>query len=1467
MKRMFIFLLFYFFASQIVGQVCTGNMTLSSQAEVDAFNCTEVTGSITVEGADITNLNGMSELQIVGGNLLIRNNAILNGFNLSNLEVVNGYLQIVTNANLTSINFPQLIRVGSTPQSSFNYGRHSLYVQNNDALTNLDNSFPLLESVGNNLYIQGNENLQSISDFPLLEIVKRNLEIETNPSLQTVNGFASLAVIGASGDFDTNVSLLSIGGMQNLNQVGGGFLIRNNNVITEATFAELDTIGVDLYLYNNAGLSTIDFPKLKITNGGYLQIVTNPSLTSINFPQLIRVGSAPQSSFNYGRHSLYVQNNDALISLDGSFPIIESVGNNFYIQGNENLQSIVDFNTLTSVGRNLEIRDNPNLPYCCGVDAILDNAATQIGGTVNIQMNLFGCNSPFEITDICSTVVGIWYQDLDMDNFGNPSVSTLNATQPQGYVSDNTDCNDNNPLINPNATEILDSLDNDCNGIIDDGYLVWYLDNDGDGFGDVNTSLVSMNQPQGYVSDKTDCDDNNPNVNPNATEVCDGIDNNCSSGIDEGLLTAYYPDNDDDGFGDENAAATLECTAPMNFVSNNEDCNDNNPDVNPNAIENPTNGIDDDCDGIIDNGLQTWYLDNDGDGFGNPNLTIQDFTQPTGYVSNNTDCNDNNPNVNPNASEVCDGIDNNCTGGIDEGTLIAYYPDNDGDGFGDENATATLACTAPMNFVEDNTDCNDNDPNINPTQGCTGSVVCVGDLIFTSQAEVDAFDTNCQIIDGNLTISGFNITDLSNLAGIIEVTGEVFIQNNPALPNLDGLNGLTIVGGCLHIIGNDLLEDIDGLINIILVGTDIFIENNPFLININGLGGLTIINGGFRLVNLPALQNIDGVSGVLEITLQVFIDNCPNLFNIFGFSQVVIIGGDIQISNCIFITNLSGFSSLTVIGGSIRIEGNDGMVSLQGLEGVVSIGGDFYILNVPALTSLTVLFSLEIIGGCFHLQNLDELTSLEGLDNLSSVGTDVVITDNDNLSDFCPILNLIQSNGVGGTVTLSGNPQGLNSVTEILDYCSDDDGDSIANGLDNCPDIPNTFQTDMDGDNFGAACDCNDDNPNINPDAIEIQDSIDNNCNNLIDEGFNVILTIDCPDDITIYIPVSETQTEVTWAPPFIESNCDYGSTQGTNGPQSGDMFPVGTTIVYSWIVDGCGNDVNCAFSVTVINSIIVTGDLNIDCQNNFSVNAVQGASTAEVTWDDPVVTSSCGGINLTQTGGLPKGSTFPLGWTCILYEAKDACNDLKECGFCFEVIPSLHNPNGGSTLIAQHEILQLESKVMNANQVQLDWYTNILLDDQYFIIERAENGGDFYPIETITELSQNTQIAHYQFFDRTPSNGENQYRIKVIDDVRGNYFSNMVKEDIDAIKQFTVYPNPAYQNFFINLNNFDGQQCEIKLTNALGQIVFQKETQAQLDEPFEIDINQIKNGIYFISIKPEGNRLMSQRIIVDRLD
>lgn len=174
------------------------------------------------------------------------------------------------------------------------------------------------------------------------------------------------------------------------------------------------------------------------------------------------------------------------------------------------------------------------------------------------------------------------------------------------------------------------------------------LDADGDGFSDA------------------DCDDTDPEVNPLAEEVCDGIDNNCDGEADEGLTQQWWRDGDGDGHGAGEAVQA--CASPSGWVTLGDDCDDEDASVSPSSEE-VCNLMDDDCDDAVDEGLeQTWYTDADGDGHGDPSGPTTSGCDPgNGWSLDATDCDDTSAERWPDApSDWCDGLDNDCDGDVDE---------------------------------------------------------------------------------------------------------------------------------------------------------------------------------------------------------------------------------------------------------------------------------------------------------------------------------------------------------------------------------------------------------------------------------------------------------------------------------------------------------------------------------------------------------------------------------------------------------------------------------------------------------------------------------------------------------------------------------------------------------------------------------------------------------------------------------
>ena len=183
----------------------------------------------------------------------------------------------------------------------------------------------------------------------------------------------------------------------------------------------------------------------------------------------------------------------------------------------------------------------------------------------------------------------------------------------------------------------------------------------------------------------------------------------------------WYADADGDGYGNP-VVSVASCENQPGYVGNNSDCDDADAAVNPGATE-VCNDIDDDCDGQVDEDLplSTWHPDADGDGYGSPaGLIYLACSAPPGYASNTLDCNDSNAAVYPGAAEVCNGIDDDCDGQVDEGLQSAWYLDADSDGYG-HYTTLVYACDQPQGYAANNSDCDDSNPAIpGPVEICNG---------------------------------------------------------------------------------------------------------------------------------------------------------------------------------------------------------------------------------------------------------------------------------------------------------------------------------------------------------------------------------------------------------------------------------------------------------------------------------------------------------------------------------------------------------------------------------------------------------------------------------------------------------------------------------------------------------------------------------------------------------------------------
>ena len=283
----------------------------------------------------------------------------------------------------------------------------------------------------------------------------------------------------------------------------------------------------------------------------------------------------------------------------------------------------------------------------------------------------------------------VFYGDGDGDGFAGTTVTALACAQPPGYavaaddcddgdasvhpgavescsgsvdancdgsagsadqdgdsVSACKDCDDGDSTIYPGAPETCDGVDENCDGLIDNGVTIgvteYWSDADGDGYGDVTVMTTACTAPPGYVPRAGDCDDADAVAHPGAVESCTGtVDRNCDG---------FAGDEDGDGDG------YIGC----------EDCDDTDETVFPGAAD-VCNGVDGDCDGTIDEDGATLgvvaYPDADGDGYGDASAAWHGCEAPAEMIADGTDCDDGNAGVHPGVDEIGgDGIDQDCDG-------------------------------------------------------------------------------------------------------------------------------------------------------------------------------------------------------------------------------------------------------------------------------------------------------------------------------------------------------------------------------------------------------------------------------------------------------------------------------------------------------------------------------------------------------------------------------------------------------------------------------------------------------------------------------------------------------------------------------------------------------------------------------------------------------------------------------------
>ena len=431
----------------------------------------------------------------------------------------------------------------------------------------------------------------------------------------------------------------------------------------------------------------------------------------------------------------------------------------------------------------------------------------------------------------------------------------------------------------------------------------------------------------------------------------------------------------------------------------------------------------------------------------------------------------------------------------------------------------------------------------------------------------------------------------------------------------------------------------------------------------------------------------------------------------------------------------------------------------------------------------------------------------------------------------------------------------------------------------------------------------------------------------ILDQVANLILT--CPPNLTITAAIGATDAEANWIEPNASSTCPMGTSTitQTTGPINGSILPIGVTTISYEGMDNCNNIETCSFTVTILDGGTNTGYCNttglqpwIEWMENVSFGDIDNMTSKDLYGDytslsTTVDAGSAYPISLTHIFSWDQFDEYFRVW--IDFNQDGGFDDINETAFemispgnGFGATPITINGtinipttatngparmrvamkrgayadpcetftfgevedytvvinNTTNLVLPEMDLLRLKIQ-KTGTSTRLDWLTNTDDRNEYFIIERATNQGEFEVIEMTNSITDSTSPLYYSFVDQHPQNGKNTYRVKaILDDDRSVYSNIQTVFYEDSPATVRLYPNPAKDQIYLSMKDFVSMEAQIDLFNTLGQKVKSFSYQELPNAPIPIDLTDCQNGIYYLSIQIKNKKRITRKIIVERL-
>lgn len=1028
-----------------------GNVTFNSQLEIDDFlvlypNCTQLEGKLIINGGDISDLSGISQIEVIGddlriyscdallsltglsgltqipGDVRITNNDKLNSLEgLTNIVSISGELKVTSNNALTSLNgLGNLTSIGG-----------SLTLTDNANIKNL-NGLSLLNSIGGDLYIHNNVALTSLDGLEMMTSLGGRFEISKNEALTSLEALSNLTNINGVLGILENGSLPNLIGLENIGSISGLLLIAGNNILTDIN-----------------GIANIDPHSIKATNSSYpdLSIYDNPQLSECAVASICGKLLLPGSTSDIHDNALgcntaaEIQKNCILCPAGDLILRTQQEVNNFpstypnctYIVGDltlmgSNITNLNGLAQLNYIGGDLTIRDNNSLTSIKG----LHNLAS-LGGSLGFYNNA-KLNSLADLKNL--RYIG---GAITID--GNNALSSLTGLDKIAPNSIHAAGNNPDLTIINNSVLSLCEVASICDLLLLPGTVTNIHDNATGCNSQIQiaTACAPVVCPQGDLVFSTQQQINNFAIN---YPTCSDLPGNVTiSG---------------------NNITNLSGLAKLQRIGGNLVLNNNRALIKLDGLKNLIS-----IGGLLD------ISNNDA-------LTSLSGLEKLAAVGGAIFIEENDALINLN------GIQN-----IDPATIQST--DTSPDLTISGNALLGGCAIVPVcqvlklpgstvKITNNASGCN-SISEINLT--CSNTSCPTGDLVLTSQQQIDHYAIdfpNCSVLSGNLTISGSDITSLVGLAGIFQIDGALILANLDSLDNLNGLENLKSIGSFLGFYNNDALVNLQGLEGLTRVGGTIALQGNDGLLSLNGLDHIDpatikstntfpdLIITDNAMLSECAIENVCKLLALPGVTTDIqnnasgcqtadqVIADCndpsPCLQGDFYFSSqqqvdefkmdfgnCTEIPGNITINGA-DITNLDGLININTINGNLLFTENPSLVNINGLNNLRKIDGFLRLYGNDALGNLDGLENLTNLSGSISIEYNNALTSLSGLQNIdpttiaaTDVFEDLILIGNPKLSD-CEVASICRFLDIPSkTSVVFDNAQGCNSTEEISAGC------------------------------------------------------------------------------------------------------------------------------------------------------------------------------------------------------------------------------------------------------------------------------------------------------------------------------------------------------------------------------------------------------------------------------------------------